>query len=133
MDGLEYDGLENLAGYICHRLKEEIPNIAIKSSEDKTFTWVSHLNEGGLSKPTDELMAQLSKLEQIFKSINKDSLLVTSDFLKMHIELASEINCHMKIKKLFFRARMFFVIRKLNREILQNSYKLKRKFCKISN
>lgn len=125
--------MENLAGYICHKLKGEIPNISINSSEDKTFTWVTHLNEGGLSKPSDEIIAHISEMKQIFKKNNKDTLLIAKDFLKLHIEQASNINCNIKVKKLFFRARMYFLIRNLNKEILQNSYKLKRKFCKISS
>ena len=30
LENLQYDGLENLAGYICHKLKNENPNLEIR-------------------------------------------------------------------------------------------------------
>lgn len=41
-----YDGLENLAGYICHRLKE--PSSSITSANMSSFSWIDHCSEGGL-------------------------------------------------------------------------------------
>lgn len=51
---MAYDGLENLAGYICHKFGDEVPNISTpKDQPQNSYTWVNHLSEGGLSKPTE--------------------------------------------------------------------------------
>lgn len=42
---IEYDGLENLAGYICYYKKP--PDGTLASSETREYTWVSHHSEGG--------------------------------------------------------------------------------------
>lgn len=132
---MKYDALENIAGYICHKLGEEVPNISVPKDnlQSHSYTWVDHLSEGGLSKPTDQMMAHVQALHKIFENLNSDGLLITTGFLKKHLEEASEIDCSEKVKKLFFRARMFFLIRKLNREIVELSNQRKRKINKIIN
>ncbi|KNC31491.1 hypothetical protein FF38_06975 [Lucilia cuprina] len=45
MENLQYDGLENLAGYICHKLKNENPNLVVNPQTDSNFTWVNQLSE----------------------------------------------------------------------------------------
>lgn len=131
---LTFDGLENLAGYICYKLGDEVPNISTPKAQPQTsYTWVNHLSEGGLSKPTNKMMDHMQTLHTIFQKLNQDGLLITNGFLKKHLEEASHIQCSDKIKKLFFRARMFFLIRKLNKEIIETANSRKRKFNKILN
>ena len=127
---LEYDGLENLAGYICNKLHPQIPDIRVLN--DSTYTWVNHLNEGGLSKPTKKTMEHIIKLEQIFNAANgDDDLEPGTNFIGQLMDLADTVHCESKIKKLFFRARMFFRIRNLNKELKENSNYMKRKYKKI--
>jgi hypothetical protein len=68
---LEYDGLENLAGFICYKLDN--PNV--ERSNNLNYTWTDHLSEGGLHKPSDEFLLQIEQIEQIFKSYNGDFFL----------------------------------------------------------
>lgn len=128
-DDLEFDGLEHLAGYICHKLKDDIPSKSFSSNDD-SCSWANHLSEGGLSIPSSSMMDHMRNLESVFKAMNEDALLITNDFVKTHIEHASNINWDIKVKKLFFWARMFFKIRKLNKELIENDHKKKRKMKK---
>lgn len=113
---LEYDGLQYLAGFICHKLKINSNN----DLQDNLFTWVDHISEGGLTKPTEEFMTFMEELENIFHSVNKDSLLISKTYLKHLLSLATAIPCNDSIKTLFFRSRMYFRIKKLNKELFTN-------------
>lgn len=129
---MEYDGLENIAGYICHKLKDDIPDIAATDClEVPYYSWVQHLSEGGLSKPTEKTMHHIEALHQIFEDSNRQGLLIKNGYLKFHMEQARHIECDDRIKTLFFRARMFFKIRALNSNIYDNSISRKRKLSKI--
>lgn len=127
------DGLENIAGYICHKLKDDLPNIAVSENhpEAQTISWVDFLSEGGLTKPTQKTMAHMKELHNIFEANNRESLLVTNNYLKKHMEQANYIDCDDKIKSLFFRSRMYFKIRKLNQELFDSANCRKRKYTKI--
>uniref|UniRef100_V5I9F0 Uncharacterized protein n=1 Tax=Anoplophora glabripennis TaxID=217634 RepID=V5I9F0_ANOGL len=46
LNELAYDGLENLAGFICHKLNDS----TLHSSSTESYSWINHLSEGGLSK-----------------------------------------------------------------------------------
>lgn len=128
---MQYDGLENLAGYICHRLKDDLPDIVSKNEKFATYSWVDHLSEGGLSKPTQKTMQHMQELQHIFETKNGQGLLITKDFVKSHIEQAHHIDCDQKVKALFFRSQMYFKIKKLNQELLDRSSSRKRKLNKI--
>ncbi|CAD7085347.1 unnamed protein product [Hermetia illucens] len=52
LSDFEYDGLENLAGFICHKMKSLHSDIGVNLDENQNLTWVDHLSEGGLTKPT---------------------------------------------------------------------------------
>lgn len=123
IENLQYDGLENLAGYICHKLKNKNPGIAITALDDSTYSWVNHLSEGGLSKPSQLFMETLKSCDAIFIKLNGDKLLLTSGYLQKHMTEAKEIEG---------RCRMYFRIRSLNTEISQHISTRKRKFNKIT-
>ena len=125
---IEYDGLENLAGYVCHKLKE--PNSFIASSQSSNYTWVSHLSEGGLSKPSTEFLGHMEELEKIFKSVNSNKLHISKNYLKNLMQISSSISCSEKAKLLFYRCRMYFRIRDLNRELNNATLSRKRKMKK---
>lgn len=131
LENLDYDGLENLAGYICQKIKNENPTLAVNPLDDSTYSWVNHLSEGGLSKPSSSLMETMRLCDAIFIKLNGEKLLLTSGFLQKHLAEARDIESNEKVKKLFFRCRMYFRIRLLNDEISQNINKRKRKFNKI--
>lgn len=125
LDDLQYDGLENLAGFICHRLKEHEPTIV--SSSENNFSWVNHLSEGGLTKPSEEFMVKMEQLEKIFMDVNSDSLHICKGYIQNLLTKSSQINCSEKVKKLFFRSRMYFRMRKLNQNLFEMSLSRKRK------
>lgn len=101
LESLEYDGLENVAGYICKRLRAEVPNIAVEGNDDN-YSWVNHLSEGGLSKPTQELMVHLRAMQNVFNDINDVTLLICDNFLQKHIERSQHVKCDVKKKNYFF-------------------------------
>lgn len=128
---MEYDGFENLAGYICKRLHNELPDIRVNAENDSSYTWVNHLSEGRLSKPTVQMMGYMMELEMIFNVANGEELLIIKNYISHMLNLVEHVDCSNKIKKLFMRARMYFRIRKLNRQILENLKSKKRKYKKI--
>lgn len=132
MESLQNDAIENVAGYICHKLKCQFPTI-VEEPKENAYTWVDHLNEGGLSKPSSEFVAKVADLETIFKDINGDTLLVCSGYQKKLMSHAANIDCAPEIKKLFFRSRMYFTIRKLNTQIQTFNIQKRRKMNKIKN
>lgn len=132
LENLQYDGLENLAGYICNRLKNETPNLAVNPLEESNYSWVNHLSEGGLSKPSTALMKTLKSCDAIFLKLNGEKLLLETGYLQKHLLEAKDIEASDQVKKLFFRCRMYFRMRLLNVEIAQNITKRKRKMNKIT-
>lgn len=129
---LQYDGLQNLAGYICHKLKNKHPSIEANNVGDSIYTWVDHLSEGGLSKPSNLLMEQLKSCDEIFNKLNQSKILITNGYLQKHLSEAKDIEADEEVKKLFFRSRMYFRIRLLNEEIYEGAKTRKRKFNKIT-
>lgn len=110
LNDLAYDGLENLAGFVCHKLK----NFDLQSFSNESFSWIDHLSEGGLSKPSSRFMAQIEELNRIFLLVNGDGLATGNNYIKNLLTQSSNVFCPIKAKRLFFRSRMFFRIRELN-------------------
>jgi len=129
LDELAYDGLENLAGFICHKFRKDEPSAFCSNQE--SFTWVDHLSEGGLKKPSEELMAQLRQLEQVFDAVNSDSILICKGYLLKLLNLSGHVTCNDKIKTLFFKSRMYFRLRLLNKALEDKTLSNKRKKLKI--
>ncbi|KAJ8945539.1 hypothetical protein NQ318_020384 [Aromia moschata] len=42
LNELEYDGLENLAGFVCHKLRDP----TLQNSSSQGYSWIDHLSEG---------------------------------------------------------------------------------------
>lgn len=124
---LTYDGLENLAGFICYKLREP----GTESTKDNaTFTWIDHLSEGGLHKPSDTFVQKMQQLEHIFRSVNNgDSILVTKNYLAKLMSKSVNVDCSEAAKKLFFISRMYFRIKELNKSL--NKVTLGRRKVKI--
>lgn len=108
---LEYDGLENLAGFLCCKLGD--PNL--ERSNTSKFTWTDHLSEGGLHQPSEEFLSKVEHLENIFKSVNGDTIFITKNYINNLMLRSSDIECSEKAKRLFFRSRMYFRMKELNR------------------
>ncbi|VEN55423.1 unnamed protein product, partial [Callosobruchus maculatus] len=127
LNELEYDGLENLAGFVCHKLKDN----TLLSSSDQSFTWTDHLSEGGLSKPSSTFMSQIEELNKVFLEANGDGIVCGEKrFITDLLLRSTSIDCPIKAKRLFFRSRMFFRIKELN-AVLKAQNARKRKWKKI--
>lgn len=64
---LETDGLENLAGYIKHKLQYKFPAIKEKyCNNDNVNSWTQLLSEGGLRLPSPSFIAKLECLNAFF-------------------------------------------------------------------
>lgn len=124
---LAYDGLENLAGFVCHKLKDP----TLQSSSNESYSWIDQLSEGGLSKPSPTFMAHIEELNKVFLEVNGEELLTgQGNFIKNLLLKSTNIDCPMKAKQLFFRSRMFFRIKELNR-LLKDKTSSKRKWKKV--
>lgn len=132
LNSLEYDGLEHLAGYICKRIKDS-DLYESKEAPPKSYTWTDQLSEGFLKKPTENLMKEMQKLEHIFNSSNGEKILFQKNFLDDLINKAQNVECSEKVKRLFFRSRMYFRLRDLNKKMKDDNLSRKRKLKKIIN
>lgn len=112
------DSLEYVAGYIAKKLK--LDNYIEKENQKSSYTWVDEISRGGLKKPSKEFLDKIIELNNIFNIINKDKLCVRKDYLKYHVDLSEKINLSNEIKILFFRIRMYFRIRILNKNLDKN-------------
>jgi hypothetical protein len=61
------DALEHLAGFICHQI-----DLKPDKNARSNFSWTDQLCEGGLTKPSGELMLHMQELEKIFNDTNGD-------------------------------------------------------------
>lgn len=130
---LKWDGLENLAGFVAFKLRKNECLGSISSKlNDVSSTWINHLSEGGLMKPTDEFLSRCRQLNDIFETINGKSLKITPNFIKQHIDCAKDINVSNDVKRLFFLCKMYFRIRILNNSIKELSNIRKRKITKTT-
>lgn len=91
LDPLQYDALENLAGFICNKINSSTP-----------FTWVDHVSEGGLSKPSEEFMIKVKQLEEMFNKVNGDGLLICKNYMQNLLNEAKNVDCTIKIKTFIF-------------------------------
>lgn len=126
---LEWDGLEHLAGYIAFKLHDKTLGAPTDKSSYSAHTWISHLSEGGLYKPTENFMRYIKKLDNIFKQFNNPSIKICRRYIEQLMNLAQPIEISNEAKRLFFRCRMYFKIRILNKEFTENIKK--RKYLKI--
>lgn len=130
LSDIEYDGLEHLAGYICHKIKQDDNASRVLSQE---YTWTSHLSEGGLTRPSPEIMNQMQELEKIFQLANSDSLLITKNYIQKLLNSSASVSGSEDCKKLFFRTRMYFRIKSLNAELHNSAITRKKKLQKLLN
>ena len=59
-------------------------------------------------------MSECENLEQIFKDINGDKLLITTQYLATLMDRSKDIECPEKAKENFFKSRLLIRIKDLN-------------------
>lgn len=131
LEELRWDGLENLAGFVAFKLRKKEKLGYIPDCNEGSFSWVNHLSEGGLQKPTEEFLIKCNELDHIFNTFNGDSLKIEKNYLKCLNNLAKNVDLSDEAKNLFFKCKMYFKIRILNHNIKEISNIRKRKMSKI--
>lgn len=130
-DDFEHDSIEYLAGYIAKKLnlgQNYVYEGGIGSQS--SYTWVDEISQGGLRKPTDSFINKINELNNVFNLINRESILIQENYIKHHTNLSDHVDLTHDIKFLFFKTRMHFRIRALNKQnISKNVAKKVRKTC----
>lgn len=132
-DELSQDALQYLGGYIIKKLGCDNLGIRTSNVQNNVYTWVDQISEGGLYKPSALFYEELVKLENIFIKFNGEEFNYMNNFMK-NIQLqAVSIPLPDKVKTLFFKCRMFFRIRNMNKTLKERKYKSNKKMNKIIN
>lgn len=126
-----YDALEYWAGYIIKKLDcENDGQITSREKNQNSWTWVNEVSKGGLIKPSQEIMLKLKLLEQIFIKLNDKNINIRCDYLKYHFNECDKIdileNMPENVKLLFFKCRLYFRLRMLNRCLRKEKNKKKK-------
>ena len=101
---IEYDGIENIAGYIAFKLRgKESLGAPTSQQVDPTFSWADQLSEGGLYKPNPDFLKKIYELEQIFFNYNGSELKCVPNFIKTLINNSKHINCSVDVNSTFFQ------------------------------
>lgn len=120
MEQLEFDGLQNLAGFIAFKLrgKEQLGEITSQQSEEMRShqTWTDFLSEGGLMKPYAHLVKACDELNKVFIEFNGNTLKAGVGYIKSMMLLSQHVETSDEVKTLVLRCRMYFKIRILNQE-----------------
>lgn len=107
---LQEDALEYVAGYIIrkHNL-EEFEHCR------SSFSWVDQVSKGFLKKPSESFLEQLKKLEAIFFKMNGSEILHCHSLKENRVRRSQNVNLPEVVKNLFFKCRIFFRVRHLNK------------------
>lgn len=129
---IEYDGIENIAGYIAFKVRaKESLGAPTSQQNNATYSWTDHISKGGLYKPNPDFLKKIYELEQVFFDYNGSELKCGPNYIKTLINKSNHVNCSHELKSLYFRCKMFFRIRILNRSIIESQNSKKRKINKI--
>ena len=115
---LQEDALEYIAGYMIRKL-----NLVEYECHQDSYTWVDQVSKGYLKKPTKQFVLKLKKLELIFYNINGNNISHSRNLKKLLIERSQFIELPEDAKKLFFKCRIHFRIRNLNKRLKEQKAK----------
>lgn len=127
---LQSDALEYLAGYIIKKLRHSIELNEAVCNDDKSWTYVDEVSEGGLIKPSQKFVETVSQLEAIFLN-EKNNLSSNRNIFKSLLNLSSQINISEQVKKLFFKCRIYFFIKEKNKNIVNTKKSQNKKINKF--
>lgn len=126
ISAIEFDGLESVGGYIAKKLRKKHPELGILATGNKEGSYIDQVSEGSLYKPTQRFLNNLLHLSKIF---NNEGFKPTQNFMKNLLNKSNQVNVPEEAKKLFFKCKIYFCIRRHNR-ILSDSKSGKRKLQK---
>lgn len=111
-DSLHEDALEYIAGFIVRKL-----GLTEHVSNEPTYTWVDEVSRGGLTKPSTSFLCITKQLEVVFKTFNGTTVRNCDNYLQKLIACSEHVGANADVKKLFFKTRMYQLIKNLNRSI----------------
>lgn len=106
------DALEYIAGYVIRKL-----NLVEYECKQQSFTWVDQLSKGYLKKPTPDFLSKIIELESIFKKENGEEISHSPKLRQSLLKKSACVDLPDKIKDFFFKCRIYFRIRKLNKDL----------------
>lgn len=110
-DTLKDDALEYIAGYIIRKL-----NLLEYESDESSYTWVDQVSKGFLKKPKSSFVSKIKCLDDIFSGENKDEISHRRGIHNHLMEKSKGVELSDKIKSFFFKCRIYFRIRDLNKK-----------------
>ena len=108
---MSYDGLEDVARFVCSKLKDPA---VVNSGESSSYTWTVHL---GCPTPSDAFMQQTLEMEAIFKNKHGDSIVISKKIIEDLLTNSAHINLSQKAKELFFKTRTYLRVKDLNKTV----------------
>lgn len=104
------DALEYIAGYIIQKL-----NLQEYESHLNTFSWVDQVSTCSLKKPKESFLVEIKKLEGVFCNLNGDHISHCQNIRQKLLEKSKAVNLDPNIKEFFFKCRLYFRVRQLNK------------------
>lgn len=128
----ETDGFEYVLGWVAAKYKHKYPWL---SSLEKKDNWVGCKDRGGLQHMNNKFSDSFVELEEIFRKRHSDQLCEESQALIRLIKLAEHVqDIPQDVTKFYFRCRIHFRVRELNRQLsLEKTRKKCQKMKKIVN
>uniref|UniRef100_Q7M4J6 P element homolog (Lu-P1 element) n=1 Tax=Lucilia cuprina TaxID=7375 RepID=Q7M4J6_LUCCU len=109
---LQEDALEYISGYIIRK-----HNLEEYQCRENTFTWVDEVSKGSLKKPSNFFLQKIKSLEVVFYNVNGREISHRTNLRQHLLNESSYVDLPERIKQFFFRCRIFFRIRNLNKHI----------------
>lgn len=117
---LQQDGMQNIAGYVAYRLRHE-EVLGTLTLDPSNKTWIDKLSEGGLYKPSEAFLRSVHKLEEAFNQYNGNTLNCKENYINGLLDLSRDIEGSDKMKRLFFRCKMYFRMKTMNKKLTDSS------------
>lgn len=111
----ETDGFDYVLGWVAAKYKHKYPWL---SSLEKKYNWVDCKDRGGLQHMNNTFSDSFVELEEIFRKRHGDQLNEESQALIWLVKLAEHVqDIPQDVIQFYFRCRIHFRVRELNREL----------------
>lgn len=113
----EVEGFKYALGFVAHKFRKQYPHlISATTSNDQ---WIAKISRGNLTSMHQDFHKEFIKLDYIFRTIHGDALNESPNAVCIISELSSKlsINLPSNVVIFFVRCRIYFKIRKLNKNL----------------
>ena len=116
----ESSGVEYLAGFVAHKLRLRYPELA---GEKKGDSWISYLDRGGLTTPSQRWLQQCQCLEEHFRAHNGEGIRRTDSLMSLIGSFTPQNPeaCPPEAVNLYLRTRFFIRLKNLNESVKSES------------